>query len=491
MYSASDTFKNLIKADERMFSYSGSIVTTGGDTHDFDGDDMRSGKITRSICDSDKLEVGTVYASELICELNLEVSRYELYGGTITLNIELDGAEDVIPMGTYIISEVNQTMDRVRIKAYDSMIKFKDEKFTPESHTEIQYPYSWLSDACTACGVTLGNTMNEIRMMPNGKRNMGYADVANDVTTWRDAIGYIAAALNGYAYIGRDSKLYIGTFKSDYDDTIPASFRYSSGLSDYRTTFNGIYGLYKPDALQEYVSNENEDGLVLDLGANPFLQFTKPNSRTKALKEIIDAWDGIYYVPFDASIPMNPLYDPGDVIKFTGNQADQYDIGVITEIVCNIGGQMSISCSGDNPRLAEAQDRFTKTVAGISNEYSNTRNVGNRDFWMLSVTNTEAITVGNTEVEIAEIEWHQSTIVQDIEMILLVDAELSATAQVILRLVVDDDEEFEIPVVTNKALKGTRPFHASNPQKIAGKGLHTAKVYMTVTDSPLLVGDLV
>ena len=44
MYSASATFKNLIKADERMFSYSGTIVTTAGDTYDFDGDDIRSGK---------------------------------------------------------------------------------------------------------------------------------------------------------------------------------------------------------------------------------------------------------------------------------------------------------------------------------------------------------------------------------------------------------------------------------------------------------------
>ena len=490
MYSASDTFKNLIKADERMFTYSGSIVTVGGDTYDFDGDNMRSGKITRSIC-GDKIEVGTVYASEFDCDLELDVSRYELYGGTITLNIMLEGAEDEIPMGTFIISEVNQTLDRIQIKSYDSMIKFDNEKFNPQSHTEIQSPYLWLLSACTVCGVTVGNTLNEIKNMPNGKRAMGYADVVSDVNTWRDVIGYMAATLNGYAYIGRDSKLYVGSFKSTEDDTISSSFRYSSGLSDYRTTYNGIYGLYKPDGIQEYTENENEDGLVLDLGANPFLQFSKPGSRTKALKEIIDAWQDIYYVPFDASIPMNPIYDPGDVLKFTGNQADEYDIGIITEIIYTIGGQMKVSCSGDNPRLAEAQDRFTKSVVGISNEYTNTRNIGNRDFWIISTSNTEVYTVSDTEIEIAEIEWHQSTIVQDIEMLLTIDAVLSAAATVQIRLNVDDDEDFEMIVTEDKSLVGERVFHCTNPQKITGTGLHTAKVYMTVTNSPVLVGDLI
>lgn len=490
MYNASATFKNLIKEDERLFYYSGTIVTTGGNEYDFTGDDMRSGKITRSICDSDKLQIGTVYASEFDCELNLDVSRYELYGGTITLNIELEGAEDAIPMGTFIISEVSQTMDRIRIKSYDSMIKFDSEKFNPQSHTSLQLPYSWLTEACEVCGVTLGHTVGQIKLMPNGKRSMGYADVANDVKTWRDVVGYIAAALGGYAYIGRDSKLYIGSYKSEYDDTIPSSFRYSSGLSDYRTTFNGIYGLYKPDALQEYTENDNEDGLVLDIGANPFLQFSAPNARRNALKEIIKEWNDVYYVPFNASLPMNPLYDPGDVLKFTDNQAGEYDIGVITEIVVTIGGQMSVKCSGDNPRLAEAQDRFTKTVAGISSEYSNTCNVGNKDYWKLSITNTEAITASDTEVEIAEIEWHQSTIIQDIEMILTIDAELSATAEVQLRLTVDDEEDYEYIAVEDKLLKGTRILKASNPQLIEGVGDHVAKVYMTVTDSALTVGDL-
>ena len=490
MYSASAEFLNLIKQKERTFIYSGSIVTVDETTYDFYGNDIRSGKVIHSICDNDKLEIGTVYASEFDCELMLDVSRYELYNGAISLNIKLEGADDVIPMGTYIISEINQTLDKLNIKAYDDMIKFSGVKFIPTSNTSLKYPHEWIAAACTACGVTMGNTAVEIKAMPNGKRQMGYADIASDVETWRDVLGYIAAALGGYAYIGRDRKLYFGTFKGTEDDTIPANFRYSSNLSDYQTTFNGIYGVYKKDGVQEYAENENADGLILDIGANPFLQFTKTTNRINALREIINAWNGLSYVPFEANIPMNPLYDAGDVLKFTGNQATD-DVGVITDITYTIGGQMFVKCSGANPRLAEAQDRFTKTIEGYSSEYSNTKIVGAKGFWKLSTTNTDAITVGGTEIQLTEIEWHQSTIFQDIEMLLTIDAVLSATAKVEIRLIVDDEEDFEMHVTEDKSLIGERVFHCTNPQKIEGVGSHVAKVYMKVTDSPLLVGDLV
>lgn len=490
MYSASTEFRNLIKQKERTFIYSGSIVTTGSTTYTFDGSDIRSGKITRAIC-GDKLEIGTVYASEFDCELSLNVSRYELYGGTITLNIQLDGAADVIPMGIYTISEINQTMDRLQIKAYDSMIKFNDVVFSASDNNTIQSPYMWITQACAACGVTLGNTSAQIEALPNGRRKTGFADSVTDVKSWRDVLSYIATYLGTYSYIGRDGKLYLKQYGSTPADTITSGFRYSSGLSDFRTTYDGLYAVYKNDGIQEYVANSNSGGLILDIGINPFLQFTDSANRQAALQEIIDSFDGIYYVPFTADIPMNPLYDVGDVLEFTGNQADQYDYGAITEITLTLGNTMSVVCSGDNPRLAEAQDRFTKTIEGLSSEYSNGQEIGGKDFWLLYNTNTEPINIGSTETLITEIEFEQKTFAQKIEMILTADMVLSATATVNVRLIVDDETDLEMNVTEEKSFKGERVFHCSNPQTIFGEGLHSAKVYMTVTDNPTLWSDLV
>lgn len=489
MYPTTATFDTLIKKNIRLFHWSGTINTSTPIS--FVDKDIITGTITRSIS-GEALEIGSVYSSQLSLELNLpSVSRYELYGVTISLSVSIDGATDVIPMGTYTITEALQSASTITITAFDDMIKFDDVPFNPANNANVQSPLSWLSQMCSTCGVTLGMTSADMGTLPNGKRQTGFADVASDVQTWRDVLGYLGAYLGGFAYIGRDNKLYIGTYNMNVVDTIPASFRFSSNLSDFRTTYDGLYATYKAEGLQEYVDNTNSNGIVLDLGVNPFLQFSDQSNRLDALQEIIDEWNGVYYVPYSSEMPLVPVYDPSDVLSFIDNQAGAFDFGAITEITYNIGGTMNVVCSGDNPRLAQAQDRFSKTIAGLSADYNNGQEVGGKDFWILSTTNTEAVTVGSSEVQIAEIEYVQKTFGQKIEMVLTVDSVLSATAEVNIRMTVDDDTDLEMNVTESKSMIGERVFHCSNPQNVLGEGNHIVKVYMTVTDSPLLWSDIV
>ena len=367
MYNASADFTTKIKESIRQINWSGVINTPTPIS--FSDDDIISGELTRSIS-GEKLEIGSVYASQLTLEINLpNVSRYELYGCTMTLTCSLVGATDVIPMGTFIITEALQSASKISITAFDAMIKFDDVAFSPALNDTVQSPFAWLTAMCTACGVTLGSTSAQIGALPNGRRNTGFADVVADARTWRDVLGYLGAYLGAFSYIGRDGSLYMGVYGSNSVDTVPASFRVTSNLSDFRTTYDGLSAVYKDGAVQEYVSNTNTGGLVLDLGTNPFLQFTDNSNRVSALQEIIDAWNGIYYVPYEAEMPLVPIYDPSDVLTFVDNQAGAYDLGAITEITYKIHDTMRVVCSGDNPRLADAQDRFSKTIAGLSKEY--------------------------------------------------------------------------------------------------------------------------
>ena len=152
---------------------------------------------------------------------------------------------------------------------------------------------------------------------------------------------------------------------------------------------------------------------------------------------------------------------------------------------------MSVTCAGDNPRLAEAQDRFTKTIDGLSSDYKSGQEVGDKEFWLLFNHSTEDMTVGSTETLVTEIEYEQKTFCQNIEMVLTLEADLSATATVNIRVVVDDDLDLEMDITEEKALIGKRVFHCSNPQKVYGEGTHACKVYMTVTDSPLIWSEIV
>ena len=490
MYNASAEFNTLIKSSERMFHYSGSIKTVAGVVYPFTGENIFSGKITRSIS-GQKLEVGTVYASELRIEMNLEVDRYELYDGIITLDIQLEGADDLIPMGHYIINEVTQTSDKINIKAYDYMAKLDDVEFSALTYNNILSPYEWLTTMCEACGVTLGTTSGELIDFPNGNRKTGFADVVTDVETWRDVLRYLGAYLGSYSYFGRDGKLYLALYGSNSVDTVPSSFRYTSGLSDFRTCYDGLYATYKDEGLQEYAENQNSNGIVLDLGINPFLQFKNATNRKAALQEIIDAFNGIYYVPFNSDMPMIPTYDPGDVLAFTDNQAGEYDIGAITEITYNIGNKMKVTCSGDNPRLADAQDRFTKSVAGLSSDYNNGQETGSKSFWLLHTENDEELTVGSTKTLVAQIDWDQKTDVQRMGFMYSATAELSATATVNILITVDDEQDYEFEVTEEKDMKGKRILNSTCGFRVVDKGEHSAKVYLTITNNPTLWSDLV
>ena len=484
MYNTSATFQSKIKESIRQFNWSGTINTSAPIL--FADTDIISGSITRQIS-GENLEIGTVYSAQLSLEVNLpSVSRYELYGKTITLSVKIEGATDVVPMGEFIITEALQSSSKITITAFDSMIKFDDETFSSANNNKIQNPTLWLQDMCTACGVVLGSSTAEIRALPNGDRKTGFADVVTDAKTWRDVLGYLCAYLGGYAYIGRDGKLYIGQYGSNSVDTVPSSFRYSSGLSDFRTCYDGLYATYKDEGLQEYKSNNNSGGIVLDLGVNPFLQITDSANRGEALQEIIDAFDGIYYVPYQAELPLIPTYDVGDVITFVDNQAGEYDYGAITEITYNIGGTMSVICSGDNPRLADAQDRFTKSVAGLSSEYNNGQETGGKNFWLLHTQNDTSLTVGNIKTLVAKIDWKQTVDVQRMGFMFTAEAYLSSTATVLILITVDDDELYEFDVTEQKASAGKRILTADCGFRVTDKGDHSAKVYMTVTDSPLI-----
>ena len=488
MYSASATFNTKIKESIRGIHWSGSISTPTPIS--FTDSNITSGNLVRSIS-GEALETGSVYSSQLTLELNLPgVSRYELYNCEITLNCSIDGATDVIPMGTFTITEALQSVSSISITAFDYMIKLDDVQFNPTANNNIQTPYAWLSDMCAACSIVLGSTSAQISALPNGNRKTGFADVVSDVTSWRDVLGYLGAYLNAYAYIGRDGKLYLGKYTSNSVDTIPSNFRSSSNLSDFRTTYDGLYAVFKEGGVQEYVSNSNSGGIVLDLGTNPFLQFTDQTNRLEALQEIIDAWNGVYYVPYESDLPLVPTYDPGDVLTFTDNQAGAYDIGAITEITYNIGGTMNVKCSGDNPRLATAQDRITKSIAGLSADYNNGAQSGGKNFWLLETTNTSNLTVGNTKTKVAEIEWNQSVDVQRMGFMFTCEASLSATAVIDVLITVDDSNDYEFEVTESKALLGKRIISSNCGFRVTGKGSHLAKVYMKVTDNTLKWSDL-
>src|SRR5699024_1505231 len=107
----------------------------------------------------------------------------------------------------------------------------------------------------------------------------------------------------------------------------------------------------------------------------------------------------VNYVPFDSDTIGNPALDLGDVLTFSGGQADAQQITCVTSFTVKIGGRQSLKCVGKNPRLSQAKSKNDKNISGLLNQIEAGK-IGIHTF-----TNASEYTIGKTDVRIISIEF--------------------------------------------------------------------------------------
>lgn len=400
MYPVSEAFMEEIEKNTRRYYWTGTIVTKNKREYTFENKDILkgSGYITRQCCGSTEIELGTVYAAELGITLFSEIDRYTLEDAQIRIFFHLqysDGDEETVPMGVFEVSEANRSVRCLEIKAYDYMLRFdKSLKLNSSSGTA----YSFLVMACSECGVELAQTKAEIEAMPNGKETLGiYSD--NDMESYRDLIYYVAQVLGAVCQINREGKLEIIKYGITPVAEVKSRHRYDSTYSDFVTRYTGVYSTNMITEESEYYSLDTDDGLTLNLGVNPLLQFGLKTTRARLITNILNSIAVVNYVPFDSNTIGNPAFDPMDVLRFSGGHADDTKVSAITSITYKINGKHSLKCVGKNPRLAEAKSKTDKNITGLLNQVEAGKIV------VYNFTNATAFTIGNTATEIMAITF--------------------------------------------------------------------------------------
>lgn len=400
MYPVSDEFINAIENNTRNYYWTGTIITKNLTTYEFGGSDIVKGScyITHQCCDNSEIELGTVYAAELGITLLLDIDRYTLEDATISIFFNLKLADDsieTIPMGVFEISEANRAIKCLELKGYDCMLRFeKSLELTSSSGT----PYDFINMACTACNVEMAQTKAMINSLPNGTDTLGiYKD--NDMESYRDLLFYIAQVLGCFCQINREGKLQLVPYGNTPVQTIPGTQRFNSSYSDFQTRYTAISSTNLITEQAEYYALEVDDGLTLNLGSNPFMQFGLVTTRERVLRNILDAISVIDYVPFDSSTIGNPALDPGDVLVFSGGQADATKTSCITSITHNIGGKQILKCVGKNPRLASAKSKSDKNITSLLNQVDSNKTV------VYNFINASPLSIGSTPVEILNINF--------------------------------------------------------------------------------------
>lgn len=416
MYKVSNAFKEAITGRSRMIEWWGTITLTTGEVYTFTKANIveNTGTLTRSCSSESSIDLGGVYASELQITLRLDIDRYLLSNAVIKLYARLkylttvetweDASpyswEDLIsvkwgdkpknvysdvPMGVFVVSEALRAVNSIKITAYDYMLNF--DKSLPTMDTEARTPFDWLRWICNACDVELALINNDIRSLPNGTRNLTYAGVNTEVSTYRDLLSELATALGSIATIDRKGKLTLMQYDTTPVDTVTASLRYSSDFSDYQSYYTGMYASYRAKAIQEYFKNVgtlDDTGSVMNIGYNVFLQIASDSNRKTAVQAIIDALKNRKYTPFNVTMPFNPAYDLMDILKFTDNQTQETDIAPITSITFKVNDSMTVQCVGENPKLSTAQSKESKAIEGLNDgtSLSGTSYVSS-DFWIM------------------------------------------------------------------------------------------------------------
>ncbi len=400
MYPVSEAFLQAVQGNTRKYYWTGKITTVAGVEYSFTQEEIvkGSGYITAQCCGNSEIELGAVYAAELGISLFLDIDRYTLEDAKVELVYHLrlaDGSYEAVPMGIFEVSEANRTAHVLELKAYDCMLRF-DRDFN--GFETIGTAYGMMALCGTACGVELAQSQEEIEALPNGSELLSiYPE--NDIETYRDVLYFTAQVLGGFFCINREGRLEFRQYGNTPVMEIMQKHRFSSSFSDFVTRYTAVSSTNLRTQASEYYALEEDDGLTMNLGINPLLQFGLEENRAELCRNILTALSVVNYVPFDSDTIGNPALDLGDVLTFSGGQADSQQITCVTSFTVKIGGRQSLKCVGKNPRLSQAKSKNDKNISGLLNQIEAGK-IGIHTF-----TNASAYTLGKTNVRIISIEF--------------------------------------------------------------------------------------
>lgn len=403
MYPVSDVFLQAVQENTRKYYWTGKITTKTGQIHEFGYEDIvkGSGYISCQCCGSTEIELGTVYAAEMGITLFSQIDRYTLEDAKVELFYHLqieDGSYEQIPMGIFEVSEANRLTKCLELKAYDYMLHFEKDFNGFET---VGTAYDFLSLCCKSCQVEMAQTQEEISTMPNADVTLSiYPE--NDIETYRDVLYFTAQILGCFCCINREGKLELRKYMTVPILQVERRHRFSSSFSDFVTRYTAVSSTNLRTQIAEYYPLETDDGLTMNLGVNPLLQFGLEETRKQLCENILQDLSAVEYVPFDSDTIGNPALDLGDVLTFAGGQADETKSACITSIQLKIGGKQNLKCVGKNPRLAQAKSKNDKNISGLLNQIEAGK-IGIHTF-----TNASAFSVADTDTKIISIEFATS-----------------------------------------------------------------------------------
>lgn len=392
MYSVSAAYRQKMKDPVQRYRLTGQIIV-GAATYNFTEENIikKTFTLTNQCSGNDLVEIGSVYTAELTATVRgLDLPRYNLKNAQVIPSAWLwTGSQwEEVPLGVFWITEAEWTTWGVEITANDAMAFF-DKEITWD--TSYGTPWDFAQAACAACGVTLGMTKQQMQQLANGaiERSI-YTE--NDMETWRDLIYWVGVTTGTFATIDRNGTLQFVYYGSSAVDQIDSRHRYKEArFSDFETKYTAVKITSLVTGKTKEFALIPNDGLTLDLGKNPLLQYGTDQEIETACRAILNKIAVIDYVPMRADTYGLPVYDLGDVLVFSDGAADQTKKSCITAFDWVYGGDYELTGVGQNPALVDARSKTDKDLQSVASSVEQDK----MQFYLF--TNAEQIHVGDGE----------------------------------------------------------------------------------------------
>lgn len=359
-------------------------------------------------CTDKKVNVGSVFTGVLkLTFLQNFLSRGDYYKKVITISdgllIGYDEDDEPIfediPIGTFYIAEATwRSAGMIDVVAYDCL-SLMDSACVIDTSTGTVFSFCKYIEAMT--GVEFGMSQADVNALPNGNQEI-QAYYENDIVTYRDLLSYLAAFCGGFAYAGRDGKFYLKNFGNfrEVDIQIPKNRRISNAkFSDFETAYDAISYTYMRTGKTGYFGPGN--WTIIDLGANPFLQYGSEDTLYQRRLRILQAVAPMLYTPYTVSLlPAFIALDLADVIEFTDDYTEDSTLGGAMQITWTYNKSVTVSCFGDNPNIEKVKSSTAKSLSRI------TENTVSNEMVYYNFANTEPITFGSeVETRIAKLRF--------------------------------------------------------------------------------------
>lgn len=351
--------------------------------------------VNRYCVSGNKIEIGSVIASELTLVLDNSDGKYddvvfegaELYVRAGVKKWDANTWEKAelhyVPLGYFTVDETPRKLRSITLSALDRMVRF-DKKV---DNSLLPFPMSvgaLLNRICNICNVVCDTDLSSF---PNNSYMIKAAPQGEDLT-YRQYLSWIAEITGTCGFINWNGHLVLKWYEST-DTVLTVKERFTSDLHENAITLTGVQ-IVDPD---DKVYLIGSDEYAINIESNSLIQH---DFQTVA-KGLYNVLNGFTYTPFTATVkPMPHLY-PLDRFSFVDKNGVNH-FTIITDCTFTLNQNTVLAARGEtstkngyalmNPLTKREQTILSKMDRNINNTISS------REQAVLSLNETICNSVG-------------------------------------------------------------------------------------------------